>query len=107
MEKKSELYGDWNILSPNYKYLRDITVPVGLCVEGIKISDNTPGFHGKSFVALANCTGKTSPTTNVARDNFEQSKEYDEMMRFIYHSYLKSISEKIDLFEKIILFHGR
>ena len=100
LEKKSELYGDWNILSPNYKYLRDITVPVGLCVEGIKISDNTPGFHGKSFVALANCTGKTSPTTNVARDNFEQSKEYDEMMRFIYHSYLKSISEKIDLFEK-------
>lgn len=36
----------------------------------------------------------------MARDNFEQSKEYDEMMRFIYHSYLKSISEKIDLFEK-------
>lgn len=100
LEKKNELYGDWNIFSPNYRYMRDITAPIGLCVEGIKISDNTPGFHGKNFVALVNCIGKSSPTTNVARDNFEQSKEYDDMMRFIYHAYLKSISEKIDLFEK-------
>lgn len=100
LEKKSELYGDWNIFAPNYKYLRDMTVPIGLCVEGIKISDNTPGFKGKDYVALVNCTGITSPTTNVARDSFEQSKEYDAMMRFIYHAYLKSISEKIDLFEK-------
>lgn len=99
LEKKSELYGDWNLFAPNYKYLKDITVPIGLCVEGIKISDNTPGFKGKGFIALVNCTGKTSPTTNVARDNFEQSQEYDNMMKFIYRSYLNSISEKVDLLE--------
>lgn len=100
LEKKSELFGDWSIFSPNYKYLKSMTVPIGICVEGIKISDNTPGFKGKDYVGLVNCTGKRSPTTNVARDNFEQSPEYDNMMKFIYKSYLKSISEKIDLFEK-------
>lgn len=77
-----------------------MTAPIGLCVEGIKISNNTPGFKGKEFIALVNCTGKTSPTTNVARDKFEQSQEYDNMMKFIYNAYLKSISEKIDQFEK-------
>lgn len=100
LEKKSDLYGDWNIFSPDYKFLKDIAAPIGICVEGIKITDNTPGFKGRVYVAIVNCTGKTSPTTNVARDNFEQSREYDTMMRFIYQSYLKSISEKIKLFEK-------
>lgn len=99
LEKKNDLYGDWNIFSPNYRYLKDITIPIGSCVEGIKISDNTPGFKGRDFVALINCNGKTSPTTNVARDSFEQSNEYDMMMKFIYKSYLDSIYEKIDLFK--------
>lgn len=99
LEKKDELFGDWTIYSLNYR-LSAQNIPIGQCVEGIMVSGCTPGFKDRNFVGLLNATGTLSPTTNVARDRFEHTDEYENMLKFVYDSYLSSISDKIDFFKE-------
>lgn len=94
LQKKSEMYGYWNIV-PFNNFSVDSECPVGICVEGIMVSENTPGYNCKRYIVLANCKGNDSPTTNVARDRLEDSPQMKEVLRHIYKQYLKLVNEQI------------
>ena len=44
---------------------------------------------------FVNCVGKDAPSTNVARDRIELSKNYSLLLKFIYSSYLSIIEEQV------------
>lgn len=66
----------------------------GLCVEGIRVEFDTPGFRGTPFVALANCTGASAPRTNVARSKLELTKESRDVLLTAYRAYCKHIEDE-------------
>ena len=70
--------------------------PIGICVEGIKVTFYSPGFELKSIVALANCSGLDSPTTNVARDCFEGNNALTSMYSKIYEIYIDEFKQQLD-----------
>ena len=49
--------------------------PIATCVEGIAVEFNTPGFEGRTFLAVANAVGAAAPRTNVARSSIEVTSE--------------------------------
>jgi Molecular chaperone, HSP90 family len=80
-------------------YSRDdenMELPVGTCIEGIRVDFNTPGFRGKKFVSIANSTGKNAPKTNVARSNIENTAERNNLLQTIYDMYLYQIQSQIE-----------
>lgn len=83
----SSFYEDSNISS-------DENAPIGCCVEGIKVIDETPGFDNRGLIAMIDCVGWNSPSTNVARDRLEEGHQLSDMYRFIYSSYLKECVEE-------------
>lgn len=91
---KNELYNYWAFATPP-AVLNDEKSIIGNCVEGIMVEDNTPGYDNRPYVALLNCTGKDSPTTNVARDRIEDSGEMRKVQAFIYHSYFDIVQKQI------------
>jgi hypothetical protein len=68
---------------------------LGTCVEGIRVENNTPGFEGRTIVAIANARGPNAPKTNVARSVFEDTPERKDMLRKVYHAYCKHIEREI------------
>lgn len=97
--RKDEIFGFWS-LATGQELLSGEVSPIGTCIEGIKVSDRTPGFDIRNYVALVNCTGKDSPTTNVARDRLEQSAEQERLLGFLYDVYLGVVKEQIEYLEK-------
>lgn len=92
--RKHNIYsGNWILYTPTNDILNDMDAPIGICIEGIMVTQNTPGFSHRNYVALVNCSGEKSPKTNVARDGLEQSVEHKKLLRFIYQSYLEVINE--------------
>ncbi|MER5353208.1 ATP-binding protein [Kitasatospora sp. NPDC002551] len=72
----------------------------GVCVAGIRVESETPGFRGVGpFVALANTFGDGSPRTNVARSALEPTPERDGFIRACYVAYCDHVSEEIELLQ--------
>lgn len=69
--------------------------PIGICVEGIRVTSDTPGIRGRNFLVLVNCTGKTAPTTNVARNDLEESALLKAMYESIYKLYIDSFVNQL------------
>lgn len=93
---KHFLYKDsWSLYLPNNDLSFNENIPIGICVEGVMVSNFTPGFHGRNYIVLVNCQGKKSPKTNVARDGLENSQEQLDLLRFIYKSYLDIVGDQI------------
>lgn len=72
------------------------TAPIGTCIEGIKVTDNTPGLTNKCYVVLVNCIGKTSPSTNVARNDLEVNETLNNMYRSIYELYFEMLTSQME-----------
>ena len=68
---------------------------LGICVEGIRIVTDTPGFDGYSIVAIANVRGQSAPKTNVARSGLEITPERDAMLSAIYKTYADHIANEL------------
>ncbi len=92
---QDELFNTWSLATTSGLNDTDIS-PIGICIEGIKVSNRTPGFDIRNYIVLVNCTGKDAPTTNVARDSLEQTEEQDKLLRFVYNTYLEIIQKQID-----------
>lgn len=75
-------------------YMTD--APIGISVEGVKVTSASPGLSSRSYLALANCVGKNSPTTNVARNDLEDGAAVDSMYETIYELYIDSFVSQID-----------
>ena len=94
---KNKTFGYWHICSlPQTR--RDPLAPIGICVEGIRVSSMTPGFDTRNYFVFVNCKGEDSPSTNVARDRLEDSPEMANVFRNVYKTYLDTIIEQIDSF---------
>lgn len=94
---KHILYKDsWSLYLPNNDLSINKNIPIGICIEGVLVSNFTPGFHGRNYIVLVNCKGKKSPKTNVARDGLENSQEQLDLLRFIYKSYLDIVGDQIE-----------
>lgn len=85
-------FGEW-VLS-NVRSVDD-SAPIGICVEGIMVDNDTPGFMNQEYLVLVNCHGKDAPSTNVARDRIEVSDNYSKLLKFIYSSYLSIIEDQV------------
>lgn len=78
-------YNNGNLLGEEY-------APIGCCVEGIRVVDDTPGYINRNMMALIDCVGANAPSTNVARDRLEEGdngNNLSNMYRFVYDSYIK------------------
>jgi hypothetical protein len=70
--------------------------PLGICVEGIRVTSSTPGYGGKVIVAMANLTGENRPRTNVARNDLKSDENYQRVLKYIYRGYNEHIRDEID-----------
>lgn len=68
---------------------------LGTCVEGIRVSFDTPGYDGRVILAIANATGKNAPKTNVARSALEETSQLSDMLRKVYKSYCDQVGEEV------------
>lgn len=84
--------GEWKFINCNFDESQEL--PIGTCIEGIRVDTKTPGFDGVSIISLANSTGKSAPKTNVARSNIEITPERELLLATIYRQYLKFIEEQ-------------
>lgn len=71
------------------------SLPIGSCVEGIRVDSSTPGFSRTNLVALANAFGENSPKTNVARSGMEATAERDAMTQAVYTAYCSHAKDEI------------
>lgn len=74
--------------------------PTGICIEGVRVTDSTPGLFSRDYVAVVNCTGLNSPATNVARDALEACPSTDEVYRNVYRMYEDVLFEQRSVLEK-------
>lgn len=70
-------------------------VKLGTCVEGIRVTSNTPGFTGSHIWSIANCTGRRSPKTNVARNSFERTAEYLHHIEDVFDIYFRHVTDEV------------
>ncbi len=75
------------------EYIED--APIGICIEGIRVTSETPGLRGRNYLAIANCHGKDAPTTNVARNDLEGGILLDQMYLSVYKMYIDSFVDQM------------
>ncbi|MGN9776444.1 HD domain-containing protein [Micromonospora sp. H33] len=69
---------------------------IGVCVEGIRVTNISPGFQDESgVIAVLNATGPGSPKTNVARSNLERTPEYRSLLKKIYGAYSREVASEL------------
>lgn len=89
--KKNVYMGNCSFYRDN-NLLSEIYAPIGCCVEGIRVVDDTPGYDSRYIMAMIDCVGANAPSTNVARDRLEEGDSghnLSDMYRFVYDSYIK------------------
>ncbi|MBE8524391.1 ATP-binding protein [Amycolatopsis sp. H6(2020)] len=72
------------------------SVKLGTCVEGIRVTSTTPGFTGNHIWSIANCAGRRSPKTNVARNSFERTSEYLHYVDAVFDIYFGHVSGEVN-----------
>lgn len=66
----------------------------GVCVEGIRVTNNVPGSEGNEAVILINCEGNLAPRTNVARNDIEAGEALDKLYQVVYSHYMEMYTEQ-------------
>lgn len=94
----SESYKEWSFVSPKRK-ADNSWEPLGICVEGIRVTFETPGFVGFPLIAIANATGSSAPKTNVARSGLETTPERDATLAKIYKSFMRHVANEVTSLE--------
>lgn len=90
---------DWCLMDVRFK--RNMPkrglLPVGTCVEGIRVEFSTPGYKGVPILAIANIKN-SKYKTNVARSAIELDAN-NEILSDIYDVYKEYIQEQMDELE--------
>lgn len=77
---------DWCLMSAdNRRVQRKAILPIGTCVEGIRVEFSTPGYKNTSILAIANIKN-SKYQTNVARSAIELDAN-NEILSDIYDVY--------------------
>ena len=77
----------WTLYNHEDSSDTELLNPTGICIEGIRVTDVTPGLYSQDIIAMVNCIGKNSPATNVARDALEAGALTDDLYKKIYGIY--------------------
>lgn len=92
---------EWNYLhvnrEPNMDERRSY---FGLCVGGVRITSQPPGYRSSGIAAIANTWGDRAPRTNVARSSLESTEEFNEILGAIYEGYASHIADEISASEE-------
>jgi molecular chaperone HtpG len=88
----SPVFNEWQLVTRSE---RSGAPPLGLCVQGIRIDFNTPGFTGMPFYAMADATGIDAPRTDVTRTTLEQTEERWTLLTRVFGAYAKFVSEEV------------
>lgn len=78
----------------------NLPIPIGVCFEGIRVADNTPGYRGETFLAIMNSSNNKLYKTNVARSSVEDNEGKNELLKTIYSIYKKNVEEQIKIFKE-------
>ena len=98
--KFSVYFKEWSFLEIRRKNSVEEFSPIGVCVEGVRIEFDTPGFKGSKIFATANTSGMKAPKTNVARSNFEATDEKNLLLSYIYKIYINHVKNEISNIHK-------
>ena len=98
--RKDELFKDWSFLESDREIDRvgqdHDNPPCAICVEGVGVEFQTPGFSGQNIIAIANAVGSRAPKTNVARSALEDTPEQREMLSKIYRMYARHVTSEVE-----------
>lgn len=89
---------DWCLMSADSRRVqRKTMLPIGTCVEGIRVEFSTPGYRNTSILAIANIKN-SKYQTNVARSAIELDAN-NEILSDIYDVYKEYVQEQMDRLE--------
>ena len=92
---------DWQLMtSPHDSILEDPDtdlLPIGTCIEGIRVEFFTPGYKEPHLLAIANIKG-SKYKTNVARSAIELEGN-QEFLTDIYSGYRKYLQDQVTLLQ--------
>ncbi len=72
--------------------------PIGICFEGIRVADSTPGYRRETFLAIMNTNDSKIVRTNVARSSVEDNAGKEELLRIIYSIYKSNVEKQLEGF---------
>lgn len=91
---------DWCLLEVDSRRTqKKIQLPIGTCVEGIRVEFTTPGYKSSTILAIANIKD-SKYQTNVARSALELDAN-SEILSEIYDIYRRYIQEQMDKLEQL------
>ena len=96
--KYNKYISDWSFIPTSHVDDNTMILPVGTCVEGIRVEFETPGYRKANIFSLANITGSKFQT-NVARTALEYDAN-NETLRSIYDCYRLFIEDQISELQK-------
>ena len=98
----SNYFSDWECVSPSEFDIdldkMDTIIPVGTCIEGIRVEFTTPGYKNTPILALANIKGGQYKT-NVARSEMEIDENHS-VLSDIYTAFRRYLQEQIESIQK-------
>lgn len=91
---------DWCLLEIDPRRMqKKMQLPIGTCVEGIRVEFTTPGYKSSSILAIANIKD-SKYQTNVARSALELDAN-SEILSEIYDIYRRYVQEQMDKLEQL------
>ena len=96
--KYNKYISDWSFIPVSRIDDNNKSIPVGTCVEGVRVEFETPGYRNANIFSLANITGSKFQT-NVARTALEYDAN-NEALRSIYDCYRLFVEDQISELQK-------
>lgn len=91
---------DWCLMRADIRRLQKKAIlPIGTCVEGIRVEFSSPGYKNRSILAIANIKNSKFQT-NVARSAIELDAN-NEILSDIYDVYKDYVQEQMDQLESL------
>lgn len=85
-----------NYVNDNYEN----PIPIGVCFEGVRVADNTPGYRRDCFLAIMDSNNNKVVKTNVARSSVEDNEGKNELLRIIYTMYKRHVEGQMESFKE-------
>ena len=98
--KHMKYLSDWSLMNVNFSRFnsKKSLLPIGTCVEGIRVEFTTPGYKTPTILAIANIKN-SKYQTNVARSAIELDPN-KEIICDIYDVFAQYIQEQMQCLEK-------
>lgn len=90
---------DWTLIQINNSNNKGEFLPIGTCIEGIRVEFTTPGYKNPNFFAIANIENSKFQT-NVARSAIEFDANR-EVLADIYSVYANYLQNQMDSLVKL------